>query len=115
MNLKRILTPTDFSNAAREAIDFAADLAGKVGAEVYLLHVFESPALPSGRSPHLPPEVQEWIAGLKEENSKRPHTLAEEVRASGVRAHPIFKEGNPLAGILGSGEEIPAPAEGGPK
>ncbi len=39
--LKRILVAVDFSEGSRRAAEFAASLAGKVGAEATLVHVFE--------------------------------------------------------------------------
>ena len=40
--MKRILVPTDFSENARLAMDFAANLARKTAGEIYLLHVVEN-------------------------------------------------------------------------
>jgi len=40
--MKKILVPTDFSENAQGAIDFAANLARKTSAEIYLLHVIEN-------------------------------------------------------------------------
>jgi universal stress protein A len=42
---KNILVPTDFSNGSRLAIDYAAELAGRLGATVHLLHVLEDPSI----------------------------------------------------------------------
>jgi nucleotide-binding universal stress UspA family protein len=48
--IRLILCPVDFSEPSERAVDFALDLAEKVGAEVRLLHVFQLPvyALPDG-------------------------------------------------------------------
>jgi len=40
--MKRILVPTDFSENAQLAIDYAANLARKISGEIYLLHVIEN-------------------------------------------------------------------------
>ncbi len=40
--MKKILVPTDFSDNAQLAIDFAANLARKIAGEIYLLHVVEN-------------------------------------------------------------------------
>jgi len=42
---KTILVPTDFSDSAEEALDYAIALAGKLGATVHLLNVITIPAL----------------------------------------------------------------------
>lgn len=41
--MKSILVPTDFSEQANNALDFAAQIAEKNGADVLLLHVLEHP------------------------------------------------------------------------
>ena len=40
---KQILVPTDFSVGSRLAVDYAMELAGRLGASVHLLHVVEDP------------------------------------------------------------------------
>lgn len=43
MNLTRILFPTDFSDTAGHALDYARDLAARYGASVHVLHVVRDP------------------------------------------------------------------------
>ena len=43
MNLKRILLPTDFSETAAHALDYAREMAERFGAEVHLLYVVPDP------------------------------------------------------------------------
>ena len=59
---KRIMAAIDGSPHANRAIDHAADLASKYGAELILLHVMASPG-----SAHVPPELHDVlrIAHLK--------------------------------------------------
>lgn len=40
-----ILVPTDFSESARAALDYAKELAAVVGAELHLVHVMDDPVL----------------------------------------------------------------------
>jgi len=47
IRMKKILIPTDFSNAARWALDVAAKIARKANAEIILLHVIEQPTTES--------------------------------------------------------------------
>lgn len=42
--IKRILVPTDFSPTSDLAMDYAADLARKLGAAIQLLHVVDEPS-----------------------------------------------------------------------
>ena len=44
----RILVPTDFSEPSDAALEYATTLAGKLGASLHLLHVFEDPYLSGG-------------------------------------------------------------------
>jgi nucleotide-binding universal stress UspA family protein len=41
----RILVPTDFSAHAEHALDYAIELAAKLGCEIHVLHVYEIPLL----------------------------------------------------------------------
>ena len=43
MTLSRILLPTDFSDTAQYALDYARELARRFGASVHLLHVVPDP------------------------------------------------------------------------
>jgi nucleotide-binding universal stress UspA family protein len=45
MLLKNILVPTDLSEGAEEALDYACDLARQFGATVHLIHVIGIPTL----------------------------------------------------------------------
>ena len=49
--MKRILVPTDFSDTAMKAITYAAEIAERNGAVIYLLHVME-PIIDGIRQPH---------------------------------------------------------------
>jgi nucleotide-binding universal stress UspA family protein len=40
---KQILVPTDFSNGARLAVDYAIELGRRLGASVHVVHVVEDP------------------------------------------------------------------------
>lgn len=45
---KRIVIPTDFSQTARNAVNYALDFLGKDKSEIFLLNAFESPHMGSG-------------------------------------------------------------------
>jgi len=46
MEIRHILAPTDFSEFAKQAVDYAYGLAQKFGARLSLLYVIELPAMP---------------------------------------------------------------------
>ncbi len=61
MRFKKILCPTDFSEASRHAVRIAADLAARDDGELCLVHVVEvEPALPT--DPCFVMEVPEYRA-----------------------------------------------------
>jgi len=41
--MKKIIVPTDFSPAALNAVNYAADLALAIHAEIHLLHIYQIP------------------------------------------------------------------------
>ena len=47
----RILVPTDFSEPSEAALDYARALAGKFGASLHVLHVFDAPFAAGAVSP----------------------------------------------------------------
>jgi universal stress protein A len=55
-NVKRILVPVDFSDASRQALVYAGELAACFGAELELLHVWDVP-------PYIPPEAMVGVPG----------------------------------------------------
>lgn len=80
----RILVPTDFSEPSDAALDYAVTLAGKLGASVHLLHVFEDPYLTGGAfaaemyAP-VPADLRETLLNeAKEQLEKRLAQITEE-------------------------------------
>ena len=55
-DVKNILVPVDFSECSRHALTYAAELAGRFGAKLDLLHVWDVP-------PYIPPEALVGIPG----------------------------------------------------
>ena len=111
MAMTRLVFATDFSASSREALEYAVQFALALGAELYLLHVFERPFfLEPGvsHSVQLRHGVDQWIREVKAEESRKLDALAEEVRGRGVTVHPLMKEGMPFVEILKTAEEIPA-------
>lgn len=49
--MKTILVPTDFSNAAQNAAEYAVHFAKDINAKILLLHVYNLPMLPVGEVP----------------------------------------------------------------
>lgn len=111
MAMKRLVFATDFSASSGEALEYAVQFALTLGAELYVLHVFERPFF-SGPGVSMNVQIQhgveQWVREVTAEESKKLAALAAEVRGRGVTVHPLFKEGIPFVEILKTAEEIPA-------
>lgn len=78
---KNILVPTDLSEGAEEALDYACELATKIGATVHLLNVIGIPAL---GVPELGVALTStMIDSIIEENQNAIDALANAKRAAG--------------------------------
>ena len=55
--IKRILVPHDFSDAAQNALELALDLAQRLGAQVTVMHAYEYPVLVYPEGPILTPDL----------------------------------------------------------
>ena len=104
--IRRILVPTDFSDSARQALDWGTTLAREFKAELVLLHVVEN--LTVGYASDLFPvpmaEVYEEIAGYARTELTK---LAEEVRSQGVTVSERLCQGTPSAEIIRLAKDEP--------
>lgn len=96
-----ILVPVDFETVSMKAIDLAKQLAGKMGAEVVLVHVYQ---LPVYTYPGLEPAL---LPGFHTEVSAAAARAVKELAAQqGVRA--LLREGDPASEILAAALEAKA-------
>jgi len=99
-----LLVPVDFSDCTRGLVDRAADLAARLGVGVTLLHAVEPPAgligatLPGGSA----------AAQLSVESDNQLRYYLARIRAKGVDATGITREGAPEKVILESAESMEA-------
>ena len=109
--LSKVLIPTDGSETARKAMDFAARLLAGSSCEVVLLAVVEEPAYATFWSDGLvaPEVILPPTEELKEElRGKAEETLsaeAESLRAAGLRTTVRLRFGNPATEILQEAED----------
>ncbi len=91
--IKKVLCPTDFSEAAGQGVAAGADLAARYQAEVYLVHVV--PVVPS-----LPPDpnyllaVPEYERALHVEAERQLEKQAAELEATGLVVHTRIGHGS---------------------
>ena len=88
LNFTKILVPTDFSETADAALDYAKVLAGQFGASIDLLHVFSNPYDLAVYAPEvyapLPPEMRERAIENARECLSARFTPADERRFGGT-------------------------------
>jgi nucleotide-binding universal stress UspA family protein len=99
---KRIMAAIDGSPHADRAIDHAADLANKYGAELILLHVMASPG-----SAHVPPELHEVlrIAHVRASKIDILRRVAEDLlQRAEMRARQ--HEANNVRTLIGEGDHV---------
>jgi nucleotide-binding universal stress UspA family protein len=80
---KRILSPLDFSDPSNEALNTAADLASRFGAELLLVHVVAM--LPRLPSPATIFNEAEFEQELHKDGVQRLHELDRKLTAKGVK------------------------------
>jgi nucleotide-binding universal stress UspA family protein len=70
--IKTILVPTDFSDPARNALEYAAAIAGKSGAKIIILHIYQIPIATSRGVPFAlgHEKVKENIKSAEEQFAK---------------------------------------------
>jgi nucleotide-binding universal stress UspA family protein len=100
--IKKILSPTDFSETAAAAARKAEDLAKAVGAELLVVHVLNEPAFAlaegSGYAP--PSVVEEYEAAMKQKLS----AFAEALRHAGTNVSAKVLRGTPHEAIATAAE-----------
>jgi nucleotide-binding universal stress UspA family protein len=89
---QHILVPTDFSQTAQRALDYALDLAAKVGARVTIVHVCEVPAYGYAEGLLMTAQFAEQI-----ESASRTaiDALAQRSQRAGVQLETVLRQGEP--------------------
>lgn len=88
--MQKILVPTDFSTAAMKAVTYAAEIAQKTGAVIFLLHVIEPVA--EGLRQHYPLHER-----LHEENANAGFSELDNMQKSVAEIYPNVKIKTELA------------------
>jgi nucleotide-binding universal stress UspA family protein len=100
IDLHRILVPTDFSKYSEIALNYAAALAEKFGAEIYLLHVVQDLALfipdAVAVAPPIAVPVEQFTAAAREALQR----LVRNPQLAALRVHQEIREGTPFYEIV---------------
>ena len=100
MTIKTILVPTDFSEPSADALGYAKNLAGVLGASIHLLHVVQDPlAEPWGLESYgpMPPDIFRQIKARAQEELEK--SLSEADRKT-YNATLVTTEGAPFSQII---------------
>jgi nucleotide-binding universal stress UspA family protein len=101
--MKTILFPTDFSEAAEKAFVYALNFAKKIGASITTLHVYELPDIRGVKLPHSLMEIYESIDLETFENYKtnvpQLRKIAEENNLASVPIYHTMEEGETIPTI----------------
>lgn len=89
---KKILVPTDHSDAAESALDYAIAFAKSVGAEVTVLHAYDIPlaAFPEG----IPVDTADLVTALVNAARESLAACVTKRKDCGVKVTPILKPGD---------------------
>lgn len=102
--VRKILVPTDFSTTAEWAVEVAADVALKSGAEIILLHIVEQPTKESFSVEAQINDPNEWedklfTLKLIERNKFQLAELEKKISSAGITVKKVMRMGNPYHGI----------------
>ena len=97
--IKKILVPTDFSDASAAAVHYACGLAESLGASVSILHVIVNPYMPGGYYEYLVPPLEYYEQAELEALKKLEGVLTEEERTK-YSATLVHRTGSPAHEIL---------------
>jgi nucleotide-binding universal stress UspA family protein len=106
MSVERILVPTDFSESAKEALDYAIEFAKPFSAEIHLLHSFA--ANPGSITPYSPGLPFDFVEAVRNAAKARLNEEAERVSAAGVEVHQHVKDDVPFEAIASMAEKLSA-------
>lgn len=99
---ERILCPVDFDDNSTGALDYARDLAARVGGKLYLVHV----VVPITPPPDLP--VEPYPPGSLERAREKVEKLAKDHLEGTVSYECRVRVGNPALEIIGTAQEVGA-------
>jgi nucleotide-binding universal stress UspA family protein len=103
---KSILVPTDFSEPSRAALDYAVDLAEKLGAEVHVVHAFELPLVgfPDGTLTI----TAEMASRIINAAQKALDDLTARYSARKVKVHCFLEQADPREAVLQAAKKVSA-------
>jgi nucleotide-binding universal stress UspA family protein len=99
---KHILVPTDFSDYANYALDYAIELAKTLQARLTLLHVIHLRPLLRGNIDTS--AIASYLLEIKTETQQHMQTLLNRVHQEGLQGETVVIQGVPLQAIIETAE-----------
>jgi nucleotide-binding universal stress UspA family protein len=103
--LRRILCPVDFELPSNRAVELAVELAGRVGASLTLVHVYDAPVYAYSGVPFMP--VVDAAAPIEKAAQASLDAAVADVKRR-VDARGILRRGRAWEEILATAKEIDA-------
>lgn len=107
MPIRNILVPTDFSGASQEAVRYACELAGALGATLHVVHVLENPFAPGAFMEMYSPPPAEYFTDLEHQAENKLRASLSDAEREKVHAVFTTRLGVPSAEILDRLDEEP--------
>lgn len=108
--LKHIVVATDFSENSKEAVEYAADLAKTLGANLTVVHVVEDILETAASIPNFYAGLEGFdkqLIELKSKVNKELQKEAEKIGKQGVKVKGELLEGNPTVELIKYPQEHP--------
>jgi len=99
--IKKIVVAVDLLSGSDQVLALAGDLAAKVGAELAVLHLYESTDAMAAFSPYLYPGDDSYEQFLEKEKEQLRVVVDRLRTATGVTVAGTMKADRPVPGILG--------------
>jgi len=104
LTIKKILCPTDFSDASLKGLEYAADLAAVFQAEIKVLYVL--PIMPpTPNDPNISFEVPEFERLVHKDSEQKLQAIVDAKIPKTVKAAAIIGHGSPAKEIVRVAEE----------
>lgn len=105
ISIARILVGVDGSEHSKKAIELGVDLASRLNAEIYFIHVLEETSLPQGFEEYARIEHMDYASYFEAANEQFLVPAGDRAKAAGIKKiEPLSVSGDPADEILRAAE-----------
>ncbi len=102
MTAQHILVPTDFSEYANHALDYAIELAKTLQAHLTVLHVLHLSSFALGEAP--PTVLDDTLTAMETNAEQQTQMALDRVQQAGIQGESTIVEGTPFQAIIETAE-----------